>query len=144
MTGARVRRWAGPALGALVLGLLVWRFGADAFLDGVRRLDATAVAVAVGLGLVTTVAAARLFVDRRESAENEAGDSLLALREGAIAPGHIRAELGEVLTGAAPGRVAPDEITLFKSLGLAVEDLWAADHVFRKAAKAGVGTWVEF
>jgi uncharacterized membrane protein YbhN (UPF0104 family) len=58
VTGARVRRWAGPALGALVLGLLVWRFGADAFLDGVRRLDATAVAVAVGLGLVTTVAAA--------------------------------------------------------------------------------------
>ena len=58
MTGARFRRWVGPAVGALVLGLLVWRFGAEAFLDGVRRLDATAVAVAVGLGFVTTVAAA--------------------------------------------------------------------------------------
>jgi glycosyltransferase 2 family protein len=57
MTGG-LRRWAGPAVGALVLGLLVWRFGADAFLDGVRRLDATAVAVAVSLGVVTTVAAA--------------------------------------------------------------------------------------
>ena len=58
MTKARLRRWAGPAVGALLLGLLVWRFGADAFLDGVRRLDATAVAVALGLGVVTTVAAA--------------------------------------------------------------------------------------
>jgi ornithine cyclodeaminase len=91
-----------------------------------------------------TVAAAQLFVDRRESAENEAGDYLLALREGAIASGHIRAELGEVLIGAAAGRSSPDVITLFKSLGLAVEDLWAADHVFRKAEKARVGTWVEF
>jgi ornithine cyclodeaminase len=91
-----------------------------------------------------TVAAARLFVDRRESAENEAGDYLLAIREGAIAAGHVQAELGEVLVGAAPGRTSPDEITLFKSLGLAVEDLWAADHVFRKAEKTGSGTWVEF
>jgi ornithine cyclodeaminase/alanine dehydrogenase-like protein (mu-crystallin family) len=91
-----------------------------------------------------TVAAARLFVDRRESAEHEAGDYLLAVREGAIAAGHIRAELGEVLVGDAAGRVAPDEITLFKSLGLAVEDLWAADHVFRKAETQRLGTWVDF
>jgi ornithine cyclodeaminase/alanine dehydrogenase-like protein (mu-crystallin family) len=92
-----------------------------------------------------TVAAARLFVDRRESAESEAGDYLLAVREGAIpASGHIRAELGEVLTGTAPGRTTRDEITLFKSLGLAVEDLWAADHVYRKAARKGIGAWVDF
>jgi ornithine cyclodeaminase len=92
-----------------------------------------------------TVAASRLYVDRRESAENEAGDYLLAVREGAIpSSGHIRGELGEVLTGAAPGRTARDEITLFKSLGLAVEDLWAADHVFRRAADRQVGTWVDF
>ncbi len=58
MTGARMRHGAGPAAGALVLGLLVWRFGADAFVDGVRRLDATAVAAALSVGLVTTVAAA--------------------------------------------------------------------------------------
>jgi ornithine cyclodeaminase/alanine dehydrogenase-like protein (mu-crystallin family) len=92
-----------------------------------------------------TVAAASLYVDRRESAESEAGDYLLAVREGAIpAAGHIRGELGEVLTGAATGRTARDEITLFKSLGLAVEDLWAADHVYRRAKEKRVGTWVDF
>jgi alanine dehydrogenase len=91
------------------------------------------------------MAASSVFVDRRESAENEAGDYLLAVREGAIpAAGHIRAELGEVLIGAATGRTTRDEITLFKSLGLAVEDLWAADHVCRKAAEKRVGTWVAF
>lgn len=91
-----------------------------------------------------TVAAARLFVDRRESALNEAGDYLLAVRERAIAEDHIQAELGEVLIGAAPGRTAPRDITLFKSLGLAVEDLWAADHVFRRAGEKRIGAWVEF
>jgi len=92
-----------------------------------------------------TVAASRFYVDRRESAENEAGDYLLAVSEGAIpAAGHIRGELGDVLIGAAPGRTALDEITLFKSLGLAIEDLWAADHVYRKATEKRVGTWVDF
>jgi ornithine cyclodeaminase len=91
-----------------------------------------------------TVAAARLFVDRRESAINEAGDYRLALEEGAIGPDHIRAELGEVLLGSAPGRTSGDEITLFKSLGLAVEDLASASHVYRRAQESGVGTWVEF
>src|SRR5437588_190382 len=76
-----------------------------------------------------TVAAASLFVDRRESALSEAGDYILAAREGAIGPEHIRAELGEVLAGERPGRTSPDEITLFKSLGLAVEDLAAAEYL---------------
>jgi ornithine cyclodeaminase/alanine dehydrogenase-like protein (mu-crystallin family) len=91
-----------------------------------------------------TMAAARLFVDRRESTENEAGDYLVPLREGAIAPGHIQAEIGEVLTGAKGGRSSPDEITLFKSLGLAVEDLASAAYVYARAREAGTGTWVEF
>ncbi|MDX6530418.1 MAG: hypothetical protein QOH41_2708 [Blastocatellia bacterium] len=91
-----------------------------------------------------TVVAASLFVDRRESALNEAGDYLIAAKEGAIGPEHIRADLGEVLTGAHPGRTSPEEITLFKSLGLAVEDLAAAAHVYQKAQEANVGTWVEF
>jgi ornithine cyclodeaminase len=80
-----------------------------------------------------TVAAATLFVDRRESTENEAGDYLFPLREGAIAPGHIRAELGEVLAGLAPGRTSADELTVFESLGLAVEDLYAAELVAGRA-----------
>jgi len=90
------------------------------------------------------MAAASLFVDRRESALNESGDVLLAMREGAIGPDHIKAEIGDVLIGAKPGRTSDDEITLFKSLGLAVEDLASAEYVYRKAQQAGVGTWVEF
>jgi ornithine cyclodeaminase/alanine dehydrogenase-like protein (mu-crystallin family) len=92
-----------------------------------------------------TVAAASLFVDRRESTVNESGDYLFALREGAIAgPEHIRAELGEILTGRAKGRTSSDELTLFKSLGLAVEDLAAAQFLFAKASSSGVGHWVDF
>jgi ornithine cyclodeaminase len=91
-----------------------------------------------------TMAAAALFVDRRESAENEAGDYLIPLREGAIRAGHIRAEIGEILIGAHAGRGGRDEITLFKSLGLAAEDLAAAAHVYRRAREAAAGTWVDF
>jgi len=91
-----------------------------------------------------TLAAASLFVDRRESTVNEGGDYLFALRDGAIGPDHIRAEIGELLIGAKPGRTSPDEITLFKSLGLAVEDLASADYLYRKATRTGAGTWVAF
>lgn len=91
-----------------------------------------------------TMVDATLFVDRRESALNEAGDYLIAAAAGAITPDHIHAELGEVLIGSASGRSSPDEITLFKSLGLAVEDLAAADYVYRKAQREQVGNWVEF
>ncbi|HXG58714.1 MAG TPA: ornithine cyclodeaminase family protein [Thermoanaerobaculia bacterium] len=90
-----------------------------------------------------TVAAASLFVDRRESTVNESGDYLAALREGAISEGHIRAELGEILLGSAQGRNSRDEITLFKSLGLAAEDLAAAAFLFRKGSGSGRGVWVE-
>lgn len=91
-----------------------------------------------------TVAASKLFVDRRESAENEAGDYLIPLKEGAIDSNHIRAEIGEILIGNASGRSSTQEITLFKSLGLAVEDLAAAEYVYRKAKSENAGTWVEF
>jgi ornithine cyclodeaminase len=91
-----------------------------------------------------TMAASALFVDRRESTLNEAGDYLFAMREGAIGPEHIRGELGEVLMGFKPGRSSPEEITLFKSLGLAVEDLAAANYLYRKAKELNAGVWVEF
>jgi ornithine cyclodeaminase/alanine dehydrogenase-like protein (mu-crystallin family) len=91
-----------------------------------------------------TIAAASLFVDRRESTINEAGDYLLAVREGLIGPNHIRAEIGEVLKGDKPGRKSPEEITLFKSLGLAIEDLFAAEYLYRKAAERKIGSWVSF
>jgi ornithine cyclodeaminase len=91
-----------------------------------------------------TIAAASLFVDRRESALNEAGDYLIPASEGVIGPEHIRADLGEVLIGAHSGRTWPEEITVFKSLGLALEDLAAAAHVYEKARETNAGTWVEF
>jgi len=91
-----------------------------------------------------TVAESSFFVDRRESAENEAGDYLLALADGAIAPGHIKAEIGDVLVGAHPGRTSPDELTVFESLGLAVEDLAAAEYLLARARATGRGTEVDF
>jgi len=89
-----------------------------------------------------TMAAARIFVDLRESALNEAGDYILAAREGLITRDSIVAEIGEVLLGQAPGRTSNEEITLFKSLGLAIEDLACAEYLFEKAKVEGVGTWV--
>jgi ornithine cyclodeaminase len=89
------------------------------------------------------VARSRLFVDRRESTLNEAGDFLFPKKEGAIGDDHIRAEIGEVLIGAAAGRATPSEVTLFKSLGLAVEDVASAHHVYTKALREQRGTVVE-
>jgi ornithine cyclodeaminase len=91
-----------------------------------------------------TMAGATLFVDRRESALSEAGDYVIAAAEGAIGPEHIRAELGEVLIGNHRGRTSDDEITVFKSLGLAIEDLASAAYVYAKAKEGSAGTWVEF
>src|SRR5258708_1751965 len=91
-----------------------------------------------------TMAAATLIVDARESALNEAGDYLIAESEGAIGPDSIRAELGEILIGSAPGRASREEITLFKSLGLAIEDLATASYLYQKAGRENAGTWVEF
>jgi ornithine cyclodeaminase/alanine dehydrogenase-like protein (mu-crystallin family) len=87
-----------------------------------------------------TMRDAALFVDRRESTVNEAGDFLFPQREGAIGPEHIRAEIGELLIGSAEGRRSSEELTVFKSLGLAVEDLAAAEHVLRRAEAEDAGT----
>jgi ornithine cyclodeaminase/alanine dehydrogenase-like protein (mu-crystallin family) len=87
-----------------------------------------------------TVKAASLFVDRRESTLSESGDYLLS----GVGPDHIRAEIGEILIGKAKGRASKEEVTLFKSLGLAVEDLASAQYLFAKAERDGSGTWVEF
>ena len=89
------------------------------------------------------VSRSRLFVDRRESALREAGDVVLPIREGAIDEGHIVAELGHVLAGDATGRRTTSEITLFKSLGIAVEDIAAAKRIHQNAAAAGRGTMLE-
>ncbi|HEX5890778.1 MAG TPA: ornithine cyclodeaminase family protein [Pyrinomonadaceae bacterium] len=91
-----------------------------------------------------TMAAARIFADRRESVLNEAGDYLLAAKEGAVTPDSIIAEVGEVIIQAKEGRNSLTEITLFKSLGLAIEDVVSAEYLFRKAQSEGAGTSVDF
>jgi ornithine cyclodeaminase len=91
-----------------------------------------------------TMAAARIFTDRRESLLNEAGDYVLAAQEGAVTPESVVAEIGELVIGTKQGRTSPSEITLFKSLGLAIEDVVSAEYVFRKATAENIGTWVDF
>jgi ornithine cyclodeaminase len=73
---------------------------------------------------------------------NEGGDYLFAAREAGIGPDHIRAELGEILIGAREGRRSADELTVFKSLGLAAEDLAAAELVYARARETGGGAAV--
>src|SRR2546423_541474 len=89
-----------------------------------------------------TMVAARLFVDRRESALAEAGDLLIPMLEGAVKGDHVAAELGDVIVGKDPGRRAPSELTLFKSLGLAVEDVASAAYLARRARETGSGQTV--
>jgi alanine dehydrogenase len=88
-----------------------------------------------------SVARCRVFVDSRASAAAESGDLIMAQREGLIGPDHVVAELGEVAAGAA-GRRSDEEITLFKSLGLAVEDVVTARLAATRARELGVGTGV--
>jgi len=91
-----------------------------------------------------TVAASALFCDSRESLQNEAGEFRLAVTEGLIAGvEHVRAELGEVLAGTAAGRRDAGELTMFRSLGLAIEDLAAAQCAVATATEQGIGTEVE-
>lgn len=105
---------------------------------------------AVGASLATTreldtaaVKRARVFVDRRESALNEAGDLLIPMKEGAINENHIVAEIGELLAGTATIRRDERDVTLFKSLGLAVEDLACAVWLHEQAKREDLGEWVE-
>jgi ornithine cyclodeaminase/alanine dehydrogenase-like protein (mu-crystallin family) len=86
------------------------------------------------------IARAYLVADSRAAALQESGDILLSIQEGRFAADHIRAELGEVASGMKPGRVTAGEITVFKSLGLAIEDLVSAGLVYRSAQKSGRGT----
>ncbi len=86
----------------------------------------------------------KLFVDRKESTLNEAGDFLYPKKEGAIDDSHIRGEIGDILLEKIGGRASSEEITLFKSLGLAAEDVAAAHHIYQKLLKQNEGTWLEF
>ena len=82
------------------------------------------------------VSRGRLFVDSRSGALTEAGDVLLAMKDGAVS---IAGELGELAAGLVAGRGSADEVTIFKSLGMAVEDVAAAHLAYVKAAERGLG-----
>jgi ornithine cyclodeaminase len=103
-----------------------------ASLPSARELDTSA------------VARSRLFVDRRESALSEAGDFLIARSDGAVGDDHLVGEIGEVFAGQVAGREDDQQITLFKSLGLAVEDLAAASYVLHAAEAGAIGAVVDF
>ena len=90
-----------------------------------------------------TVKRSTVVVDSLDAIHTECGDILLALKEGAIAPDHVRGEIGEVLAGAKPGRTSDDEITMYKSVGIAAQDVAAASLVYRRAREQGVGSEVE-
>jgi ornithine cyclodeaminase len=89
------------------------------------------------------VAQSHFFVDCRNSTVNEGGEYLRALRCGAISAAHIAAEIGEVANGTHPGRTSRDEVTLYKSLGVAPQDLASAHYVLDKARAAGIGQLIE-
>lgn len=91
-----------------------------------------------------TVAAASVFVDRREAALKESGDILGAIKAGLISASHIQAELGEVLVGRHPGRRSDDEFTLYKSLGLGTQDLAAIEAAVECARAKGCGAELDW
>jgi ornithine cyclodeaminase len=90
------------------------------------------------------VVKARFFVDRRESTINEGGEYLRALKSGAVTADHILGEIGEVANGSKIGRTSPLDVTLYKSLGIAPQDLASAHYVLEKARAIGVGQVIDF
>jgi alanine dehydrogenase len=90
-----------------------------------------------------TMAAARVVVDSREATLSECGDCMLPIAEGLFGPEHVSDELGEVLAGTKPGRAGPEQVTIYQSCGLAVQDVAAAKMVFDRAHADGLGIEVE-
>ena len=90
-----------------------------------------------------TVVRGRFFVDYRKSTLDQAGEFLKAMDEGQIGTEHICGEIGQVLLGEVPGRQSADEVTIYKSLGIAAQDLVAAEFVYRMACHTGQGAVVE-
>jgi len=103
--------------------------GVGSYRPDMRELDVT-----------TLRRAARIVVDQRSAALEEAGELMAAIADGAIGPGAVHAELGEILAGTVPGREGADEITVFKSVGNAVQDAAVARAIWTRAAALGLGT----
>ena len=90
-----------------------------------------------------TVALAKVVVDSRDAIMAECGDILLAIKEKSITESHVHAEIGDVLAGTKPARTSRDEITLYKSVGIAIQDVATANLVYHKALEQKVGTEVD-
>jgi alanine dehydrogenase len=91
---------------------------------------------------IETVLRAKVVIDHREASLAEAGDLLIPLKQGLITEDHIYAELGEIAAGLKPGRASPEEITFFKSVGVAVQDVAAAGAVLEAARRLNLGSEV--
>lgn len=90
------------------------------------------------------VTMSRFFVDSRTSARAEAGELRHAMDAGLVSESHILGEIGEVLSGKIPGRTSSHDVTVYKSLGVAVQDLAAARVIYDRAMREGMGTRVLF
>ena len=90
-----------------------------------------------------TVTAARVVVDSRDACLTECGDLLVPLSEGIFAADHVSDEIGEILDDDKPGRNSLDEITLYESTGLAVQDIVTANLVYLKAVSTGIGSQID-
>ena len=90
-----------------------------------------------------TMRRAKVVVDSREAVMAECGDVLLAIKEGAIGEEHIHAEIGEVLAGKKTGRTSAGEITLYKAVGIAIQDVATAKLVYQTAVEKKIGVNVE-
>lgn len=91
----------------------------------------------------TTIRRARVFVDRMQAAQNEAGDVLIPITHGEITLDHVQGELGQVVNGTIAGRTSPDDITFFKSVGTAMQDAVTAALVYQKAVAQGIGKEID-
>ena len=91
----------------------------------------------------TTVKRSKFVADSTEACLKEAGDLMIPIEEGALDESHIHADLGEIVLGTKPGRTGDDEITLFKSNGLAIQDTATAKLVYDRACESGIGTDVD-
>ena len=104
----------------------------------------------VGSAIPTTAEAdsavvtrSRFYVDYRDAALAQAGELRNAINDGLVTADHIIGEIGEVLLGTKPGRTSPEDITVYKSLGVTAQDLMAADFVYREALRRNIGITVE-
>jgi len=105
--------------------------GVGSFVASTREVDTSA------------VLRSKVVVDSREAAMEEAGDLIIPIKEKAITPSHIWAELGEVIIGKKPGRESETEITFFKSVGLSLQDISTANLVYKRAIEHGIGTKID-